>query len=280
MDALHLPLYQFHQTPPAAFVGFRTVCIQAMDALHLLLYQFHQTPPAAFVGFRTVYSQAMDAVHLLLYQFHQTPPAAFVGFRTVYSQAMDALHLLLYQIHQTPPAAFVGFRTVYSQAMDAVHLLLYQFHQSPTIGVPFYCMLVNFGGFGMVSSQNAEGVKYNILCTDYYNLIQGEYVTSMYVNSSSSTKSILSTGHVVYRTPSTTCTCKKGVVHTCTEFTQTHLFTQDKVGTRVWNCGRHKQRNMEKIEPCWQIWSVFSEHKQLNIILAVGILIGGVLGDV
>ena len=33
------------------------LCIsQAMDALHLLLYQFHQTPPpAAFVGFRTVY---------------------------------------------------------------------------------------------------------------------------------------------------------------------------------------------------------------------------------
>ena len=77
-----------------------------MDALHLLLYQIHQTPPAAFVGFRTVYSQAMDALHLLLYQFHQTPPAAFVGFRTVYSQAMDALHLLLYQFHQTPPGCF------------------------------------------------------------------------------------------------------------------------------------------------------------------------------
>ena len=27
---------------------------QAMNALHLLLDQFHQTPPAAFVGFRTV----------------------------------------------------------------------------------------------------------------------------------------------------------------------------------------------------------------------------------
>ena len=96
-----------------------------MDALHLLLYQIHQTPPAAFVGFKTVYSQAMDALHLLLYQIHQTPPAAFVGFKTVYSQAMDALHLLLYQIHQTPPAAFVGFKTVYSQAMDALHLLLF-----------------------------------------------------------------------------------------------------------------------------------------------------------
>ena len=93
------------------------VCRPAMDALHLLLYQFHQTPPAAFVGFWTVYSQAMDALHLPLYQIHQTPLAAFVGFRTVYSQAMDALHLLLYQIHQIPPAAFVGFRTVYSQAM-------------------------------------------------------------------------------------------------------------------------------------------------------------------
>ena len=31
-------VYQIHQTPPAAFVGFRTVCSQAMDALHLLLY--------------------------------------------------------------------------------------------------------------------------------------------------------------------------------------------------------------------------------------------------
>ncbi len=66
------------------------------------VYQIHLTPPAAFVGFRTVYSQAMDALHLLLYQIHQTPPAAFVGFRTVYSQAMDALHLLLYQFHQSP----------------------------------------------------------------------------------------------------------------------------------------------------------------------------------
>ena len=55
-----------------------------MDALHLLLYQIHQTPPAAFDGFRTAYSQAMDALHLLLYQIHQTPPAAFDGFRTVY----------------------------------------------------------------------------------------------------------------------------------------------------------------------------------------------------
>ena len=131
MDALHLLLYQIHQTPPATFDGFRTVYSQAMDALHLPLYQIHQTPPAAFVGFRTVYSQAMDALHLPLYQIHQTPPAAFVGFRTVYSQAMDALHLLLYQIHQTPPAAFVGFRTVYSQAIDALHLLLYQIHQTP-----------------------------------------------------------------------------------------------------------------------------------------------------
>ena len=37
------------------------------------VYQIHQTPPAAFVGFRTVYSQAMDALHLVLYQFHQSP---------------------------------------------------------------------------------------------------------------------------------------------------------------------------------------------------------------
>ena len=39
---------------PAAFVGFRTVCI-AKPWMHLLLYQIHQTPPAAFDGFRIVY---------------------------------------------------------------------------------------------------------------------------------------------------------------------------------------------------------------------------------
>ena len=74
---------------------------------------------------------------------------------------MDALHLLLYQFHQTPPADFVRFRTVYSQAMDALHLLLYQFHQSPTVRVPFYCQLMYFGGFGMVSSQNSLGIRLN-----------------------------------------------------------------------------------------------------------------------
>ena len=90
-------------------VGFRTVYSQAMDALHLLLYQFHQSTPAAFVGFRTVYSQAMDALHLLLYQFHQSTPAAFVGFRTVYSQDMDALHLPLCQFYQSP-TIWVAFK--------------------------------------------------------------------------------------------------------------------------------------------------------------------------
>ena len=43
--------------------------------------------------------------------------------------------------------------------MDALHLPLYQFHQSPTIGVPFYCMLMDFGGFGMVCSKNVKGVR-------------------------------------------------------------------------------------------------------------------------
>ena len=47
----------------------------------------------------------------------------------------------------------------FSQAMDALHLLLYQFHPSPTIGVRFYCMLMAFWGFGMVSSKNAQGVR-------------------------------------------------------------------------------------------------------------------------
>ena len=59
----------------------------------------------------------------------------------------------VYQIHQTPPAAFVGFRTVYSQAKDALHLLLYQIHQTPTIGIPFYCMLMDFGIFGTVRAK-------------------------------------------------------------------------------------------------------------------------------
>ena len=40
----------------------------------------HQTPVAAFVGFRTVYSQAMDALHLPLYQFHQNPTTRRVTF--------------------------------------------------------------------------------------------------------------------------------------------------------------------------------------------------------
>ena len=51
---------------------------------------------------------------------------------------------------------------MYSQAMDALHLLLYQFHQSPTIGVPFYRKLMDFGGFGMVCSPNALGVRVKI----------------------------------------------------------------------------------------------------------------------
>ena len=76
---------------------------------NILLYQFHQSPPAAFVGFRTVYSQAMYmyALHLLLYQIHQTPTGCFCWIQDcVQSQAMDALHFLLYQIHQTPPGCF------------------------------------------------------------------------------------------------------------------------------------------------------------------------------
>ena len=43
--------------------------------------------------------------------------------------------------------------------MVALHLPLYQFHQ--TIEVPFYCMLMDFGGFGMVSSKNVLGVRVN-----------------------------------------------------------------------------------------------------------------------
>ena len=97
--------------PPSPSKSTPWLCLMLVDSVLYVyspanracshVYQIHQTPPAAFVGFRTVYSQAMDALHLLLYQFHQTPPAAFVGFRTVYSQAMDALHLPLYQFHHS-----------------------------------------------------------------------------------------------------------------------------------------------------------------------------------
>ena len=90
-------------------------------------------------------------------QIHQTPPAALVGFTIPQYSPVNRACSHVYHIHQTPPAALVGFRTVYSQAMDALPLLLYQFHQSPTIGVPFYCMLMDIGGFGMVSRKTRGG---------------------------------------------------------------------------------------------------------------------------
>ena len=122
----------------------------------------------------------------------------FVGFRTVYSQVIDALHLLLYQIHQTPPAAFVGFRTVYSQAMDALHLLLYQLHQSLTIGVPFYCVLMDFGGFGMVPSQKCLGVEDIHLCENIVlrNLKQLSFGAHVQVNALFKLATILPMGCV------------------------------------------------------------------------------------
>ena len=43
------------------------------------------------------------------------------------------------------------------QAKDALHLLRYQFHQSPTIGVPLYCMLMDFGGFWDGSQPKCPG---------------------------------------------------------------------------------------------------------------------------
>ena len=56
------------------FVGFSTPQYRPANRACSHVYQIHLTPPAAFVGFRTVYSQAMDALHiLLLYQFHQSP---------------------------------------------------------------------------------------------------------------------------------------------------------------------------------------------------------------
>ena len=111
------------------------------------VYQIHQTPPAAFVGFSTPQYSPANRACSHVYQIHQTPPAAFIGFSTPQYSPANRACSHVYQIHQTPPAAFVGFRTVYSQAMDALHLLLYQFHQSPTTRVPFYCMLMDLGGF-------------------------------------------------------------------------------------------------------------------------------------
>ena len=85
-----------------------------------------------------------------------------------YSQAMDALHLLLYQIHQTPPAAFVGFRTVYL-AKPWMLCICYCTNSIKVqqLGVPFYCTLMDFGGFGMVSIRNAAGLGFSTLICSF-----------------------------------------------------------------------------------------------------------------
>ena len=94
------------------FDGFSTPQYSPANRAYSHVYQIYQTPPAAFVGFRTVYSP-VNRAYSHVYQIHQTPPAAFVGFRTVYSQAMvDALHLLLYQFHQSPTIVVPFYRTL------------------------------------------------------------------------------------------------------------------------------------------------------------------------
>ena len=62
--------------PPSPSKSTPWFCLILMDSVRYMyspanracshVYQIHQTPPAAFGGFRTVYSQAMDALHLLL----------------------------------------------------------------------------------------------------------------------------------------------------------------------------------------------------------------------
>ena len=53
-------------------------------------------------------------------------------------------------------SAFDGFRSVYRQANGC---FAFATLPSPTNGVPFYCMLMDFGEFGMVSCKNAQGVN-------------------------------------------------------------------------------------------------------------------------
>ena len=77
------------------FGGFSTLQCSPANRACNHVYQIHQTPPAAFVGFRTVYSQAMDALHLLLCQIHQTPPAAFDGISTPQYRARWIEHVAM-----------------------------------------------------------------------------------------------------------------------------------------------------------------------------------------
>ena len=114
---------QILQNPSPDFDGFSTPQYRPANRACSHVYQIHLTPPAAFVGFRTVYIvKPWMLCILLLYQIHQTPPAAFVGFRTVYSQAMDSLQFATV----TNPSNYTGCfcwipDCVYSQAMDALH---------------------------------------------------------------------------------------------------------------------------------------------------------------
>ena len=133
-------VYQIHQTPPAAFVGFSTPQYSPANRAcsHVYqIHQIHQTPPAAFVDsvLHIVYSPVNRACsHVyqirgflgtwtlvqIVYQIHQTPPAAFVGFSTPQYSSANRACSHVYQIHQTPPAAFVGFSAPqYSPVLDS-----------------------------------------------------------------------------------------------------------------------------------------------------------------
>ena len=135
------------------FDGFSTPQYSPANRACSHVYQIHQTPPAAFVGFSTPQYSPANRACSHVYQIHQTPPAAFVGFRTPQYSPANRACSHVYQIHQTPPAAFVGFRTVYI-AKPRMLCICYctksiNCPKGSTIGVPFYCMLMDFGGFGM-----------------------------------------------------------------------------------------------------------------------------------
>ena len=76
------------------------------------VYQIHQTPPAAFVGFSTPQYSPVNRACSHVYQIHQTPPLLLMDSVLYMCSPANRACSHVYQIHQTPPAAFVGFRTV------------------------------------------------------------------------------------------------------------------------------------------------------------------------
>ena len=119
-------VYQIHQTPPAAFVGFSTPQYSPVNRACSHVYQIHQTPPAAFVGFSTPHHIAQWIEHvamctksiklhrLLLLDsvLHNKWIEHVAMWKSIkLHRALNRACSHVYQIHQTPPAAFVGFST-------------------------------------------------------------------------------------------------------------------------------------------------------------------------